>query len=181
MAKAFWKRSAFWKRFYLSCKTYRTQSWSQVETPALTVNRLCGSGMEAIILAAKKIYLNEANVVLAGGSESMSQAPYVVRNARWGVKYGPTEFEDSLNQGLTDLYVELPMGMTAENLAVQYSISRQEQQMIGLYFAKRAEKATLDGILKKKFLQLQFLEKIQSFSRKTNSSEARLLKIRCLL
>ena len=60
----------------------------KVETPALTVNRLCGSGMEAIILAAKKIYLNEANVVLAGGSESMSQAPYVVRNARWGVKAG---------------------------------------------------------------------------------------------
>lgn len=126
----------------------------KVETPALTVNRLCGSGMEAIILAAKKIYLNEASVVLAGGSESMSQAPYVVRNARWGIKYGPTEFEDSLNQGLTDLYVELPMGMTAENLAVQYSISRQEQDDWAAISQERAEKATLDGILKEEITPL---------------------------
>ena len=121
----------------------------KVETPALTVNRLCGSGMEAIILAAKKIYLNEASVVLAGGSESMSQAPYVVRNARWGIKYGPTEFEDSLNQGLTDLYVEL-----AENLAVQYSISRQEQDDWAALSQERAEKATIDGILKEEITPL---------------------------
>lgn len=119
-----------------------------IETPALTVNRLCGSGMESIILAAKKIYLNEANAVLAGGTESMSQAPYVVRNARFGVKYGNTEFEDSLNQGLTDLYVNLPMGLTAENLAVQYSISRQEQDDWSALSQERAERATLDGTLK---------------------------------
>ncbi len=118
-----------------------------VETPALTINRLCGSGLEAIILAAKKIYLNESSLVLAGGSESMSQAPYVVRNARWGVKYGATEFEDSLAQGLTDMYVELPMGMTAENLATQYSISREEQDSWAGISQERAEKATKDGTL----------------------------------
>ena len=67
---------------------------------------------------------------------------------RWGIKYGPTEFEDSLNQGLTDLYVELPMGMTAENLAVQYSISRQEQDDWASISQERAERATLDGTLK---------------------------------
>jgi acetyl-CoA C-acetyltransferase len=125
-----------------------------VETPALTVNRLCGSGLESIILGAKKIYLNEANAILAGGTESMSQAPYVVRNARWGIKYGPTEFEDSLNQGLTDLYVDLPMGMTAENLAEQYKISRQEQDDWALISQERAERATLDGILKEEIVPI---------------------------
>lgn len=118
-----------------------------IEAPALSVNRLCGSGMEAVIQAAKKVYLNESSLVLAGGVESMSQAPYVVRNARWGVRYGATEFEDSLAQGLTDMYVELPMGMTAENLAVQYSISREEQDMWAASSQERAEKATKDGLL----------------------------------
>jgi acetyl-CoA C-acetyltransferase len=124
------------------------KSGLKIETPALTINRLCGSGMESIILAAKKIYLNETNVVLAGGSESMSQAPYVVRNARWGVKYGPTEFEDSLSQGLTDIYVELPMGMTAENLAEQYKIIREEQDDWAAISQERAEEATNSGKLK---------------------------------
>lgn len=119
-----------------------------VEVPALTVNRLCGSGMEAIILAAKKIYLQEASVVLAGGVESMSQAPYVVRNARWGVRYGSTEFEDTLNQGLTDLYVDMPMGLTAENLAEIYKISREEQDKWASISQERAERATNEGILK---------------------------------
>ena len=119
-----------------------------VETPALTVNRLCGSGMEAVILGAKKILLGEAEAVLTGGSESMSQAPYVVRSARWGVKYGPTEFEDMLNQGLTDIYVELPMGMTAENLAMQYNISREDQDEWAAISQERAERATVEGLLK---------------------------------
>jgi acetyl-CoA acetyltransferase family protein len=123
-----------------------------IEVPALTVNRLCGSGLEAIILAAKKIYLNEAHAVLAGGSESMSQAPYVVRNARFGVRYGASEFEDSLAQGLTDQYVEMPMGMTAENLAVQYSISREEQDAWASISQERAEKSTNDGTLKNEII-----------------------------
>lgn len=123
-----------------------------IEAPALTLNRLCGSGMESIVQAAKKIYLNEASLVLAGGTESMSQAPYVVRNARWGVRYGSAEFEDSLNQGLTDLYVELPMGMTAENLAAEYGISRQEQDDWAATSQERAEKATNAGILKEEII-----------------------------
>jgi acetyl-CoA C-acetyltransferase len=119
-----------------------------IEVPALTVNRLCGSGMEAIVLASKKIYLGEGDVVLAGGVESMSQAPYVVRNARWGVRYGSSEFEDTLNQGLTDIYVELPMGLTAENLAEQYKISREEQDNWAAISQERAENATNEGRLK---------------------------------
>ncbi|EKO16795.1 acetyl-CoA C-acetyltransferase [Leptospira kirschneri] len=116
--------------------------------PALTLNRLCGSGMEAIIQAAKKIYLGDADAVLAGGVESMSNAPYVVRNARWGVRYGSAEFEDTLEQGLTDQYVGLIMGQTAENLADQYKISRQEQDEWAAVSQTRAEKATLEGRLK---------------------------------
>ncbi|WP_000390635.1 acetyl-CoA C-acyltransferase, partial [Leptospira interrogans] len=116
--------------------------------PALTLNRLCGSGMEAIIQAAKKIYLGDADAVLAGGVESMSNAPYVVRNARWGVRYGSAEFEDTLEQGLTDQYVGLIMGQTAENLADQYKISRQEQDEWAAISQTRAEKATLEGRLK---------------------------------
>jgi len=124
------------------------------EVPALTVNRLCGSGMEAIILAAKKIYLQEGEAVLAGGVESMSQSPYVVRNARWGVKYGSSEFEDTLNQGLTDIYVELPMGMTAENLADQYKISREEQDSWAATSQSRAEAATVEGRLKEEIISI---------------------------
>ena len=125
-----------------------------IEVPALTVNRLCGSGMEAIVLASKKIYLGEGEVVLAGGVESMSQAPYVVRNARWGIKYGSSEFEDTLNQGLTDIYVELPMGLTAENLADQYKISREEQDNWAAISQERAENATIEGRLKEEIIAI---------------------------
>jgi acetyl-CoA acetyltransferase family protein len=125
-----------------------------ITSPALTLNRLCGSGMEAIIQAYRRIALSEAACILAGGSESMSQAPYVVRNARWGARYGNTEFEDSLAQGLTDLYVNLPMGNTAENLADQYNISRQEQDDWAVISQSRAEKSTQSGILKQEIVSI---------------------------
>lgn len=95
--------------------------------PAVTVNRLCGSGFEAIVDGAKEILLGEARVVLVGGTESMSQAPHVVRGARKGLKFGQApELEDSLWTCLTDSYTGHPMAITAENLAEQYSISREE-------------------------------------------------------
>ena len=89
-----------------------------IETPALTVNRLCGSGFEAIVQGAQQILLGESRVVLAAGSESMSQAPHVVRGIRWGTKLGASPaLEDLLWQGLTDSLCGCPMGITAENLA----------------------------------------------------------------
>ena len=95
--------------------------------PALTVNRLCGSGFEAVVLGAKELKLGEANAVLVGGTESMSQAPHVVRGMREGVPFGrPPEMEDSLWTCLTDTYTGQPMAITAENLAEQYGISRGE-------------------------------------------------------
>jgi acetyl-CoA C-acetyltransferase/acetyl-CoA acyltransferase 2 len=98
-----------------------------VGVPALTVNRLCGSGFEAVIQAAQLIRLGEAEVVLAAGTESMSQSPHIVRGARWGYALGKAPpLEDYLWAALTDSYVNLPMAMTAENLAEKYGITRQQ-------------------------------------------------------
>jgi acetyl-CoA acyltransferase 2 len=97
-----------------------------IETPAVTVNRLCGSGFEAIAQAGQQIVLGESEVVLAGGTESMSQAPHVVRGARWGLRLGPAApLEDSLWEALRDPSCGLSMAETAENLATRYRISRQ--------------------------------------------------------
>src|SRR5438270_8954033 len=85
-----------------------------IETPALTVNRLCGSGMQAIVNAAQMIQLGEAKTVLAGGMESMSQAPHVIRGARWGLGLGEGKLEDSLMVALLDTYCGLYMANTAE-------------------------------------------------------------------
>jgi acetyl-CoA acetyltransferase family protein len=98
-----------------------------VPVPAVTVNRLCGSGFEAVIQGAHRIQLGEAEVVLAGGAESMSQAPHVLRGGRWGLRLGAApKLEDTLTEALRDAHCGLPMGETAERLAEQYSITRAE-------------------------------------------------------
>ena len=98
-------------------------------TPALLVNRLCGSGFEAVLQGAEKIESGRAKITVCGGSESMSQAPLSVfgHNARWGVNLGEgIKLEDTLWNGLTDTLTGLPMGITAENLAAQYNVTRQD-------------------------------------------------------
>lgn len=98
-----------------------------IETPALTVNRLCGSGFEAVAQAAMLVLLGETNLVLCGGTENMSQAPHVLRGGRKGYPFGkPPALEDSLWSALTDSYVNSPMAMTAENLATKYGITRAD-------------------------------------------------------
>lgn len=117
-----------------------------VETPALTVNRLCGSGFEAVVQAAHLIRQGEARAVLAGGTESMSQAPHVVRGARWGLKFGQAPaFEDSLFSALKDTGCNLPMAETAENLAVQYGITRADADEYALLSQQRARDAWASG------------------------------------
>jgi acetyl-CoA acetyltransferase family protein len=117
-----------------------------VETPALTVNRLCGSGFEAVTQAAQLIRLGEARAVLAGGTESMSQAPHVVRGARWGFRFGQSPaMEDSLWAALRDSFCDLPMAETAENLAVKYGISRAEADEYALQSQQRARDAWAAG------------------------------------
>jgi acetyl-CoA acetyltransferase family protein len=96
-----------------------------LEVPALTVNRLCGSGFEAIIEGARQIMLGESKLVLAGGTESMSQAPHVIRGARWGLRLNEGKLEDSLWEALLDSYCGYSMAQTAENLAEREGITRQ--------------------------------------------------------
>ncbi|PJZ44562.1 thiolase family protein [Leptospira brenneri] len=119
---------------------------------ALTVNRLCGSGMESIIIGSRKILSKENNLMLVGGTESMSNAPFVLKNARWGNKYGDTVAEDSLAQSLTDCYADLTMGMTAENIANHFKISRSEQDDWAGISQVRAEKASETGIFSEEMI-----------------------------
>ena len=102
------------------------QAGVPLERPAVTVNRLCGSGFEAVIQGAQQILLGDSRVVLAGGTESMSQAPHVVRGARWGLRLGPAApLEDTLWEALRDTYCGVSMAETAEALAERYGITRE--------------------------------------------------------
>jgi acetyl-CoA acetyltransferase family protein len=117
------------------------------EVPALTVNRLCGSGIQSIINAAEQIELGEATAVLAGGMENMSQAPYVIRGARKGLKLGQTPMEDSLMVALLDTYAGLYMAQTSDNLARKHGISREEQDEFALRSQRCAGEAAKAGRL----------------------------------
>src|SRR3990170_8869783 len=98
-----------------------------VEVPALTVNRLCGSGIQAAVSGAQMILLDEADIVLTGGMESMSQAPHVIRGLRSGLRLGQGQLEDTLWSALLDTHCGCTMAATAENCAAKYGVSRQEQ------------------------------------------------------
>jgi len=108
---------------------------------ALTLNRLCGSGFQAYISAAEMMLTEQAQCVLAGGTESMSQAPHVIRGARWGLGLGKGGLEDTLMQGLFDTYPNVPMGITAENLAEQYKLSQDEVDTFSLLSQQRYQAA----------------------------------------
>jgi acetyl-CoA acyltransferase 2 len=112
-----------------------------IEVPALTVNRLCGSGMQAIVSAAQMIQLGEAKTVLAGGMEAMSQAPHVIRGMRWGVGLGEGKLEDSLMVALLDTYCGLYMAQTAEEYGNQQGITREHMDEFALGSQKLAAEA----------------------------------------
>lgn len=120
-----------------------------IEVPALTVNRLCGSGFEAVVQAAQLILLGEVEVVLAGGTENMSQAPHVLRGGRDGFPFGKAPaLEDALWGALTDSYCNAPMAITAETLAVKYGLSRQDVDAFALTSQKRWAEANAAGRFK---------------------------------
>jgi acetyl-CoA C-acetyltransferase len=124
--------------------TYRAGVPDRV--PAFTVNQACGSGLRAIILAAEKIMLGRANIVLAGGTESMSRVPYFAEGARWGARMGHTELVDGMyRDGFNDPLSGLVMGETAEKLASKYEIDRDEQDEYALRSQQRAVEATAAG------------------------------------
>lgn len=115
------------------------------ERPALTVNRLCGSGIQSIVSGAHMIQLGEASTCLVGGMESMSQAPHVIRGARSGFALGQGKLEDSLMVALLDTYCNTPMAGTAENLARKFEISREEQDKYALRSQQEAKRAKDEG------------------------------------
>jgi acetyl-CoA acetyltransferase family protein len=126
------------------------------EAPALTVNRLCGSGIESICQAARMIREGEASIVLAGGMENMSQAPHVLRGARQGWRFGQkVEVEDSLWAALKDTSCGLFMAETAENLAKKYGISREEQDRYALRSHELGVRATRGGIFKEEIVPVE--------------------------
>ncbi len=118
-----------------------------IEVPALTVNRLCGSGVQAVLSGAQHIQLGEAAVVLAGGMENMSQVPHVIRGLRSGLKLGQGKLEDWLWEGLTDPYAGCSMAITAENCAEKYGITREQSDEYALRSQQLAHQAWNSGSL----------------------------------
>ena len=124
--------------------------------PAATINQACGSGLKAIILAAQEIMLGRGDAVLAGGTESMSRVPYFAEGARWGMRMGNTQLVDGMyRDGFSDPLSGLLMGQTAEKLARQYEISRQEQDEFALRSQQRAEAAIEAGRFKDEVMTLE--------------------------
>ncbi len=131
-----------------------------ITTPALTVNRLCGSGFQAIITGAEQILLGETDCVLVGGTENMSMAPHVIRGARDGFAFGKAPaLEDSLWTALTDSWCNLPMAVTAENLAAKHGITRQQCDEFALLSQKRWAAANEKGIFKDEIVPYDLVSK----------------------
>ena len=126
------------------------------ETPGFTVNKICGSGLKAIISGAQSIMLDDAEVVIAGGMESMSNAPYAMTRARWGYRMDLTGKGEVLDlmvyDGLWELYYGYHMGVTAENIAAKYGITREDQDRLGLVSHQRAMAAIKDGTFKQEIV-----------------------------
>jgi len=118
------------------------------ETPAFNVNRLCGSGLQAIISAAQTILLGDADIAIGAGAESMSRGPYLMPAARWGARLGDAQMLDYMNGILHDPFGAFHMGITAENVAARYSITREMQDTLALDSQKRAARAVAEGRFK---------------------------------
>ncbi|MFS9028073.1 acetyl-CoA C-acetyltransferase [Streptococcus cristatus] len=122
-------------------------------TPAFTINKVCGSGLKAVQLAAQAIQCGDADIVVAGGAENMSQAPYVLPSFRWGGRMGDSKVVDTMiKDGLTDAFNDYHMGITAENVAEEYGISRDDQDALALESQKRAVAAIESGRFKEEIV-----------------------------
>lgn len=131
-----------------------------VEVPATTVNILCGSGLRTVSLAAQTIMTGDNDIVIAGGTEVMSQAPYLVKNSRWGHRMGHGEFLDSMiHDALTDVFNNYHMGVTAENVAEQWGITREEQDAFAVASQNKAEKAKKEGRFKDEIVPVEIKTK----------------------
>ncbi|MFB4164222.1 acetyl-CoA C-acetyltransferase [Alteribacillus sp. JSM 102045] len=125
-------------------------------TPAMTINKLCGSGLRTVSMAAQFIALGDAEVILAGGTESMSNAPYVLPGARWGERMGDGKMVDTmLTDGLMDSFHNIHMGMTAENIAERWKLTREEQDAFALKSQQRAEQAIQSGLFNEEIVPVE--------------------------
>jgi acetyl-CoA C-acetyltransferase len=117
-------------------------------TPAMNVNRLCGSGLQAIVSAAQAILLGDTDIAIGGGAENMSRAPYADLTARWGARMGDAKLVDMMVGALHDPFHTIHMGVTAENVAAKWGISREDQDRLAVQSHQRAERATAAGYFK---------------------------------
>ena len=125
------------------------------ETPAITVNRLCGSGLQAIVTAAQMILLGDADAAVAGGAESMSRSPYVSNVLRWGARMNDTTLVDMLVGALSDPFDDCHMGVTAENVADRYGVSRADQDALAAESHRRAARAIAEGFFREQIAPVE--------------------------
>lgn len=131
-----------------------------VTVPAFTINKVCGSGLKAVQLAVQAVLCGDAEVVVAGGAENMSQAPYILPNQRWGSRMGNATVVDTmLRDGLTDGFEDYHMGITAENVAEQYGITREDQDSFALQSQKRAVAAVEAGRFKEEIIPVEISQR----------------------
>lgn len=123
-------------------------------TPAFNVNRLCGSGLQAIVSAAQAIMLGDADIAIGGGAENMSRAPYASLTSRWGARMGDTKLIDMMIGALHDPFHNIHMGITAENIAAKMNITRDEQDALAVESHNRAQRATEEGRFKEQILPI---------------------------
>ena len=135
------------KDMYLS-RVAAIQAGCGQETPAFNVNRLCGSGLQAIVSAAQAIQLGDCDIAVGGGAENMSRAPFASLNMRWGSRMGDTKMVDMMVGALHDPFQTIHMGVTAENIAKKWGITRDDQDALALESHLRAERATAQGRFK---------------------------------
>ena len=128
-------------------------------TPALTLNRLCGSGLQAIVTAAQSIMLGDADVAIGGGAESMSKAPYILPAARWGARRGDMKGIDMMVGALHGPFHVIHMGVTAENVAKEFNVSREDQDALAVESHKRAANAIANGYFKEQILPIEIKSK----------------------
>lgn len=141
------------------------------EVPATTINMVCGSGLKAVAIAAQMIRAGDVNIVVAGGMENMTRAPYLMPAARFGARMGDAQLIDSMvHDGLWDAFNDIHMGITAENLAEQYGISREEQDEFAASSQQKAEQAVADGVFRDEIVPIEV--PVKGGTRMVDSDEA---------
>jgi acetyl-CoA C-acetyltransferase len=130
------------------------------EVPCTTVNKVCASGMKSVMFGAQSIALGQADIIVAGGMESMSNIPYYIPGARWGHKFGNGELIDGLSKdGLTDVYSQTAMGVSADKTAAKFNISREAQDNFAIESYKRSQQATSNGLFKDEITPVEIAQK----------------------